>query len=188
MNTLSLVFLIANWIGRNVLVSGQFNYCIEFLEPMVFAKCDDQPDHFLYKAVDISDLSFQHSREGDLIVKGPIKFITTLPENLPVTIETYKKERGEWQPTLFTLKREDVCISLFDERELWSTYWENTPKEQKTCPFSKGQILDMDFSEQISLNIPMPNVDGEYKSRIELGHQGDEFYMCAVAFIFMHRL
>ncbi|XP_073847366.1 uncharacterized protein [Musca autumnalis] len=170
------------------LARGQFNYCVEFLEPEVFAACDDHPDYYLDKAVDMSTISIQHSSEGNLLVNGSVKMIKSFPADLPVKIETFKKERGEWQPTVFTSKRKDVCIAAFDDSELWAKYWENTPDEQKTCPLTEGQNLDLNISEEISFNLPTPNIEGEYKSRLELGTPSDDFYLCTDVFIVMHRL
>lgn len=53
-------------------------------------------------------------------------------------MEIFKKERGTWQPTVYSQKRDDACAACFSETEYWYSYMENTPKDQKTCPFTEG--------------------------------------------------
>ncbi|XP_075166892.1 uncharacterized protein LOC142239011 isoform X2 [Haematobia irritans] len=137
MNQVNTLRIIIAWTFI-VIAHAQFKYLCEFLDPKVFAKCEEYPENFLDQFLNMSELSIQQTTEGDLLVNGSIFVTKTLPNDLPVVLETYKKERGTWQPTVFTSKRSSLCKATFDNTEVWASYWENTPKEQQSCPLTEG--------------------------------------------------
>ncbi|KAM7344396.1 uncharacterized protein ACRADG_011131 [Cochliomyia hominivorax] len=86
----------------------------------------------------MTNCRIEQTEDGSLVVNGYSIMQVTIEKPLPTNIELFKKERGTWQPTVYTLKRPDACTTAFDKNEVWADYFEKTPEEQRTCPFIKG--------------------------------------------------
>ncbi|XP_037819214.1 uncharacterized protein LOC119608737 [Lucilia sericata] len=112
----------------------------------------------------------------------------TVEGSLPLNVEVFKKERGTWQPTIYTQKRDDTCTACFSKVELWNSYLKNTPAEQLTCPFTKGQRFDFDINEPTFMSLPIRNAEGEYKIHVMSGSELDDFFICAEIYAMLHKI
>ena len=53
-------------------------------------------------------------------------------------VEFFRRERGEWAKTLYTVQREDLCTSFFNPSEIWYSFVKDIPDNERTCPYQKG--------------------------------------------------
>ncbi|KAM7344394.1 uncharacterized protein ACRADG_011129 [Cochliomyia hominivorax] len=126
----------------------------------------------------MTNCNIEQNEEGSLVVSGYSIVATTIEEALPVKVELFKKERGTWQPTIYSLRRSNACRTLFGKLELWHSYLKNTPEEQLTCPLTEGQRIDFDINEPTILSLPEKNREGEYMLHCRAGAEGDEHFVC----------
>ncbi|KAM7344395.1 uncharacterized protein ACRADG_011130 [Cochliomyia hominivorax] len=136
----------------------------------------------------MTNCNIEQTEEGSLVVSGYSIVKTTIEEVLPVTIEVFKKERGTWQPTIYTLKRSSACPTMFGKIEVWHSYLKNTPEEQLTCPLTEGQRIDFDINEPTIVSLPEKNGEGEYKVNCRVGSEEDEHFVCYNIFIITHKI
>ncbi|XP_041566785.1 uncharacterized protein LOC108145061 [Drosophila elegans] len=78
--------------------------------------------------------------------------------------------RGNWEPTLFTLVSQDFCAALFDEGQSWFKQWtkhiSNRDEVQKKCLKTRGTVwMHNPFDLQLRLyDIRGANLQGRYKA------------------------
>ncbi|KAM7344397.1 uncharacterized protein ACRADG_011132 [Cochliomyia hominivorax] len=167
---------------------GQFSYELEFPDNRIFSPCEEYPDNAFDSIFDVTNCSIEQNEEGSLVVNGYSTVKMNVDEEIPLTVEVFKKERGSWQPTIYTLRRSNACSSLFGKIEVWYSYLKNTPEEQLTCPLTKGQRIDFDINEPTIVSLPEKNSEGEYKLHCRIGTKDDEQFVCYNIYIIAHAM
>ncbi|KAM7344398.1 uncharacterized protein ACRADG_011134 [Cochliomyia hominivorax] len=169
-------------------INCQVDYEFEFLEERIFSPCENYPDNSIDSLIDMSNINIEQTEDGSLVVKGYSIIKITSEDVLPLSVEVFKKERGTWQPTIYTQKRPDTCTASFGETELWHSYLKNTPEDQLKCPFTEGQRLDFDISEPTIMSLPVKNGEGEYKIHATAGSEDDDHFVCVDIFVMVHQM
>ncbi|KAI8128419.1 hypothetical protein CVS40_1592 [Lucilia cuprina] len=170
------------------IVCCQNDYELEFLEENIFSPCENYPDNYIDQLFDISNANVEQTEDGSLVVNGFTIVTRTVEGSFPLNIEVFKRERGTWQPTIYTQNRNDTCTACFSKVELWNSYLKNTPAEQLTCPFTEGQRFDFDINEPTIMSLPIRNAEGEYKIHVMCGSELDDFFICTEIYAMVHKM
>ncbi|XP_062139087.1 uncharacterized protein LOC133847844, partial [Drosophila sulfurigaster albostrigata] len=164
------------------------NYNIVADEKMLVLPCSKEEDRgnaVLSDFVDVTDLQLELDKDLQtfhiscdikikLLPKGPIK----------MQVDVYRWERGQWSPTVFALKRDDICRSLVDPFEIWHLYIvTQIPKSQRTCPPKLGQVYNLrNITNRMTLkNMPRWDIEGDLKSVVHFTVGSKT--ICALAFV-----
>ncbi|XP_073848685.1 uncharacterized protein [Musca autumnalis] len=110
----------------------------------IFDVCPDIPgNNGIHDLLDMKDLTIEY-REGSVNVNGNV---TTIWEGVDPTdivrqsADLLKFRRGDWQPTLLSMKAPDFCSVQFDPTRVWYQTWaKHIPKEDRKCLNVYGNI------------------------------------------------
>ncbi|XP_017078188.1 uncharacterized protein LOC108112609 [Drosophila eugracilis] len=81
-------------------------------------------------------------------------------------------DRGNWEPTLFSMATPDFCAAMFDENQSWFKYWtkyiSNREEIKEKCFKTRGTVLSHDpFDLRLRLtDVRGASLQGRYKAVI----------------------
>ncbi|KAH8366487.1 hypothetical protein KR084_011105, partial [Drosophila pseudotakahashii] len=167
--------------------SRSTNYEVIGDEKTMDIVCDAQEDKGnvpLRQILDISGLTFEVADDLEtLYYNGDIKVLMDVPSGpIGMQVDVFRWERNEWMPTPLCLKRDSLCKSLTNPRELWYPIFRKIPKNEMICPPKKGHIYTLNnvSNHEFVRNMPRMDIAGDLKAVVHLS-SGD-LKTCAVFF------
>ncbi|TMW54217.1 hypothetical protein DOY81_000716, partial [Sarcophaga bullata] len=172
---------IVTFLMRSAL-SLAYTYEAQFENYDIFSPCDNYPDNFLDKFLLMPE-NITLLPDGSIYAKGDVVLTYDFQPHMkyPLKVEIFKKNRGQWQKTIYTIQRDDLCTAYFNPAEIWHSLAKGVPEEQRKCPLKKGQIFSIDMIIQAVFEINTSNIGGDYLGRIEVGTNAppDNVFLCA---------
>ncbi|XP_037931837.1 uncharacterized protein LOC119666625 [Teleopsis dalmanni] len=148
----------------NILICKSTDYRLQFENEKLISRCKEYPNKFIDKLLDANQLNFKTYDNYSIHVKGLVKIVRNVPFGTKLSIETFKKQRGQWLPTVYNIYRSDLCLAAFSSQEPWHVMSDNLPPEQKACPAKKNTILRVNSLSNIVIkDLPSKNLAGDYK-------------------------
>ncbi|XP_020815520.1 uncharacterized protein LOC110189687 [Drosophila serrata] len=155
-------------------VSGSWAADYELLleDPDIVSPCTEPAPGSLHFAdlFNMDDFVFQ--QDADIIrLNGNLTSIWDVQptDRISARFSTMHFERGNWEPTVFSVFTPDFCSMMFDEERYWFKYWtsfiSNREEIEEKCIRTRGTVLvhiPFDFRLFIR-NISAPNIKGRYK-------------------------
>ncbi|XP_037822140.1 uncharacterized protein LOC119610827 [Lucilia sericata] len=110
-------------------------------------------------------------------------------QKYPANMEFFKFNRGSWQKTLYSIRREDFCSSFFNPSEVWSTFLKELPAEQRKCPLRKGQIFSINVTMDQSFEMASGSLEGDYWAHLEAGNKNNlNMFFCVDGYFSVYRV
>ncbi|XP_052841827.1 uncharacterized protein LOC128255945 [Drosophila gunungcola] len=158
-----------------VIVSSSWAADYELLleDPDIFSPCTEPPP---------GSINFHEAFNIDNLVLNQDADIIHVSENITTNWDVDPNDRisarfalmhfnrGNWEPTLFTMVSQDFCAALFDESQSWFKQWtkhiSNRDEVQKKCLKTRGTVwMHNPFDLQLRLNdIRGASLQGRYKA------------------------
>ncbi|XP_016978719.1 uncharacterized protein LOC108044273 [Drosophila rhopaloa] len=158
-----------------VLVSGSWGADYELLleDPDIFAPCTEGPPGSVgfHDAFNIKDLVL--NQDADIIHIS--ENLTTIwdvqpTDRISARFALWHYNRGNWEPTLFSIATPDFCSAIFDENQSWFKQWtryiSNRDEVQEKCLTTRGTVwMHNPFDLKLRLNnIRGATLQGRYKA------------------------
>ncbi|XP_016962520.3 uncharacterized protein LOC108032960 [Drosophila biarmipes] len=149
--------------------------------------CDAEEDKGnipIRQVLDVSGLTFEVADDLEtLYYNGDIKVLMDVPSgSIGMEVDVFRWERSQWLPTPLALKRDSLCNTLTNPRELWYPLFKNIPKEELICPPGKGHVYTLSnvSNHEFVRNMPLADIAGDLKAVVHLS-SGD-LKTCVVFF------
>nr|XP_043066839.1 uncharacterized protein LOC108123116 [Drosophila bipectinata] len=114
-------------------------------DPDIFSPCTDGPPGSIGvpEAFDLSQLEIEHN--GDTLhVTGNVTLTWDVNPKDRITgkVEVFHFNRGNWEPTVFTMSTQDFCSIMYDRNQYWYKMWTgyitNRADVEKKCINTPG--------------------------------------------------
>ena len=69
----------------------------------------------------------------------------------------YEWKRGNWERTLYSIKRKDFCKAVFSPLELWYSLTSQIKEEDRVCPPEKG-VSTCQLNRKHRIEIPKKKI------------------------------
>ncbi|XP_034109811.1 uncharacterized protein LOC117571679 [Drosophila albomicans] len=165
-----IILLVMFYCCCGCLAGSVNDYKLVIDDPDVFMPCKEAPPD----ALDVTGLfnmdELEFALDGENIhIEGNTTLVWDIePEDrVAVSGRLLHFERGNWEPTIFSIASNDFCSIMYDKDQYWYQYWTryviNTEVHSK-CVTHKGTVMQ---HEPFDLNMTFTNVratlDGNYK-------------------------
>ncbi|XP_034652788.1 uncharacterized protein LOC117891426 [Drosophila subobscura] len=133
-------------------------------DPDIFAKCTEAPPGtiFLRDAINFDKLSVEQEPDT-LHISGNATTTWDLQPNdrIAARFALFHYQRGNWEPTVFSMATQDFCSIMYDKDQYWYKYWTvhitNRNEVEQNCIKNAGTTL---IHEPFDLRLMLTNIRG----------------------------
>ncbi|KAH8326377.1 hypothetical protein KR067_006064 [Drosophila pandora] len=153
-----------------VFLAAGYKYQFSFSNYEIFQNCQNQKSMVfgIDRLFDMSEFRISFNKEV-LTIGGNLTSIWDLDafDRVVFTIDTYKLERGTWQPTIFSVKSYNFCNDMYGKNFYWYTYWTqyitNKNEVKHLCLLPGTKLKFQEYKVNVIVDIPNVNLNGVYK-------------------------
>ncbi|XP_034665372.1 uncharacterized protein LOC117899465 [Drosophila subobscura] len=120
---------------------------------------------------DFSNFSTSMNAEGVTLAGSMTSVWNIQPEDrVEMAVALLYLDRGNWQPTVFSLVSKDFCKSMYDEKQYWYKFWTehvtNSKDVKDKCVHPGTKLVMEQYILSLKAAITGPLRSGRYKAQI----------------------